>query len=102
MATGISRPARDLYSSALHAAVVASVTKVNGHADHQPDDQTHPCFPGKIRHEVAGDQNSHNRHKWHHWSPERALKVGIAAADNPYARADDHESQKRSDIDHVA
>src|ERR1043166_10075025 len=103
MAAGVPRFARDFSnSSALHATVAASITKVNGHADHQPYDQAHPRFPWKVRHEVAGDHNSQDRHKRNHGGLEGTLKIGIAAADDPYARADDHERQQRSDVDHVA
>src|SRR5215831_969319 len=102
MAAGIPRSARDISNSALDAAVAASITEVNGHADHQPYDQAHPCFPWKVRHEIAGDHNSQDRHKRNHGSLEGTLKIGIPAADDPHARANDHECQQRSDVDHVA
>src|SRR5258708_4356700 len=95
-ALGISGP------SALHAAVAASVTKVNCHANGQPYDQPDPCGKREIRHEVTRDQNSQNRHERNHGSSEGALKIGVSTADDPHARTDNHERQQSSNVDHIA
>src|SRR5438270_3002873 len=46
MAAGILALLGISNSSALHSAVAASITKVNGHADDQPYNKTNPCGQG--------------------------------------------------------
>src|SRR5882724_2137408 len=91
-----------LHIRSLHPAVAAPVTEINSHADDQPDDQADPCSKWKIRHQVARNQDSQNRHQRHHGSSEGTLKIRIATADDPHARTNYHESQQSSYIDHIA
>ena len=80
---------------------MASIGEIQNHAYDQPDRESNPGKPREADHHGQRDQNAHDWHKGHPRRFEGPLKLGITTANQPYARADDHECQQRADADHL-
>src|SRR5215467_3121128 len=88
--------------SPLHAAVYASVAKIDEHANDQPTDQAEPGNQRQVGHPPEGKHYAENGHHRNPRRSEWARQVGIATAEHPHTATHDRECQQRADIHHVA
>src|SRR5260221_14128985 len=85
----------------MQTAVIAAIAEINENAEHEPNNQTDRRSERKVRHQIAGDQNSEYWNQRNHGGPERTLQIGIATTDDPYARTNDHKDQQTAYVHHI-
>ena len=82
-------------------AMVAAVEDVNHQPQRQPDHKAQPSDQREPEHQSAAQNHGDQREQRHKRHAERALTIGLIAAQEDHAQRNQHEGEQRPDIGEI-